>query len=496
MQKAIINLKKINKKLAESFALKNINIDLFPGEIHVIVGENASGKSAIMRLIAGFYQPDSGNYFLNGEAVTVLNLANAKRLGILYQHQDPLLFENLTVAENLLFDDLPKTKFGRLHKMAMFSKAKKILEMYHIDIDCRVRVRTLGYAQRFLIEAAKSLVKTWKVVILDEPTAVLGDTERNIVFSIVKSLKASGAGIFYVTHRLDEAIKVADRISVIRHGTVHKTELIEDINKDSLVRLMAGHMQLDRYPKPIQKRGKEVLKVKNLQSSYVLKNINFSLYKNEVLGITGLVGSGRTRLAECLAGVHPPSGGQVFLHNRQVVFKNPSEALAQGISLVPEDRFDNVILHRQNLMLNISLAALSRFSRWGYLNTGFIMEACNDYAQRFSIKPGNLTDFPDYYSGGNQQKVALARFLLLRSKIYILDEPTRGVDIATRVDIYNAIGDIVLKGASVILISSDIEEILGISDRVLVLANGQIACDLARDQVDEQKILEYSIMNN
>ncbi len=489
---SLLELSGICKSFSDGFALENVNLDLRPGEVHVVVGENGSGKSAIMKLLGGLYAPDEGAVTLDGAPCAFADIADAKAHGVMYQPQEPMLFENLSIAENLYFDLLPRGLLGGLNIFRLKADAQRLLAELGIRIDPGMLVSTLGYAQRQLLEAAKACVGTWKVVAFDEPTAAMAEPEREILFSIVRRLKAEGVGVFYVSHRMDEILKVGDRVSVVRQGRVFDTREVEDLDRESLVRMMTGRILTERYPRLERKRGKPVLEVKGLQSVPVLQDVSFSMRKGELLGVTGLMGSGRTRLAQCLFGAVEPSGGEIILDGAPVRFRDPSEALGRGIALVPEDRSENAILHRQDLVLNVTVASLRRFRGLAGLDSSFMHNLVKDYSDRLGLRPGRPGDRPDQYSGGNQQKVAVARWLARRSRIYILDEPTRGIDVASKVDIYNAIADLIAKGASVILISSDIEEILGLCDRVLVLAGGRIACDLPRSVATQELILEYA----
>ncbi len=492
MARPILELAGVSKSFSDGFALEDVFIDLYPGEVHVVVGENGSGKSAIMKLIGGLYSPDKGSLVLNGHSLSFADIADAKAHGIMYQHQEPMLYENLSVAENLFFDLLPRGRFGGLNALRLRADAFALLDKLGIRLDTNVSVWSLGYAQRLLLEAAKACVGKWAVVAFDEPTAAMAEPEREILFSIVRRLKAEGAGVFYVSHRLDEILKVGDRVSVVRQGKVLGTRAVGSLDRESLVRMMTGRLLTERYPRVERKRGRPVLEVRSLKSHPALIDISFTMRKGEFLGVTGLMGSGRTRLAQCLFGAVAPTGGEILLDGEPVRFKDPGDALENGIALVPEDRGENAILHRQDLVLNITVASLQRFNSLTGLNSAFMNNLTQDYSDRLGLKPGKPGDQPDHYSGGNQQKVAVARWLARRSRIYILDEPTRGIDVASKVDIYSAITDLVAKGASVILISSDIEEILGLCDRVLVLAGGRIACDLPRAKATQELILEYA----
>jgi len=487
-----LELSGISKRFGDGFALENIDLDLFPGEVHVVVGENGSGKSAVMKLVGGLYAPDSGELRLDGVPTSFTGVADAKSRGIMYRPQEPQLFENLSVAENLFFDQLPRGRWGGLDVLRLRSDAVALFAKLGISLDIRAGVAALGYAQRQLLEAVKTCVGTWKVVIFDEPTSAMAEPERAILFNIVRTLKKSGIGVFYVSHRLDEILRIGDRVSVVRQGRVEDTRSVDSLDRESLVHMMTGSLRTERYPRTSRVRGRVVLEVRGLRSGYVLRDVSFSVHKGEILGITGLMGSGRTRLAQCLFGAVESTAGELLLDGKPVLLKVPTDALSRGIALVPEDRSENAILHRQDLVLNVAVASLSRYKGIAGLNADFMRSLVSDYSSRLGVRPGRPSDRPDKYSGGNQQKVAIARWLARRSRIYIMDEPTRGIDVASKVDVYNAIADLVAKGASVILISSDIEEILGLCDRILVLAGGRIACDLPRAKATQELILEYA----
>ncbi len=488
----VLELSGIAKRFGDGFALEDIDLDLLPGEVHVVVGENGSGKSALMKLVGGLYAPDSGTLRLGGREVSLSSVADAKSRGIMYRPQEPQLFDNLSVAENLFFDRLPRSRFGGLDVLRLRSDAAALLEELGARLDLRAGASTLGYAQRQILEAAKTCVGSWKVVVFDEPSSAMAEPERETLFSIVRRLKGAGVGVFYVSHRLDEILKVGDRVSVVRQGRVVDTRAVGSLDREALFSLMTGRLMTERYPRAARQRGGAVLEARRLGSGHVLQEVSFSVRKGEILGITGLMGSGRTRLAQCLFGAVEPTAGELLLDGAPVRFRGPSDALAQGIALVPEDRGENAILHRQDLILNVTVASLRRFRGRTGLNAGFMQSLVQDYSRRLGVRPGLPGDRPDRYSGGNQQKVAVARWLARRARIYIMDEPTRGIDVASKVDVYNAIADMVAKGASVILISSDIEEILGLCDRVLVLAGGRIVCDLPRERATRELILEYA----
>ncbi|MCK5736697.1 MAG: sugar ABC transporter ATP-binding protein, partial [Spirochaetaceae bacterium] len=342
------------------------------------------------------------------------------------------------------------------------------------------------------VAAARGYVSQAELVIFDEPTSAMTEPERDILFDILNRLKDKGSGIFYISHRMDEIRRIGDRVSVIHKGRIRGTERCGEVDKNSLLKMMSEGVRKDRYPRLSVKPGPVVMKVKEITLEPILKGVNFYIRQGEILGITGLMGSGRTLLANCLFGITRPGKGCLEINGEEVNFHHPSEAMARGISLIPEDRAENGIFFRHNLIQNITTATLRRFKLNGVLNESFMRELTQEYVREMSIHPGNTGDIMDTYSGGNQQKVMVSRWLMNRSKIYIMDEPTRGIDAASKVDIYNAMNDMVDKGACIILFSSEIEEILGMSDRILVLAGGRISAEMDRKEATKESILSFA----
>jgi ribose transport system ATP-binding protein len=492
-RRPLLELKYIRKVFPE-FGLEGVDIDLQAGEVHVLIGENGSGKSTLMKLISGWFPPDGGAVIYKGEPVRFRSIHEAQKNGIIYLHQDVQSFDNLTVAENVFFGKLPRL-WGiptLVDLDQVLAVCREVFEELSIPIDPSEILGNLGYAQRQLVAAARGFISNSEIVIFDEPTSAMGEPDRDILFDIVSRLKERGTGIFYISHRMDEIRQVGDRVTVMHRGRILGTEDCDDVSRESLVRMMTGEVRKERYPRLPPKPGPVMLEVNDLTLEPILRGVNFHLRRGEILGITGLMGSGRTLLANCLFGIIRPSGGQIKVLGEEASFSNPGEAMASGISLIPEDRAVNGIFHRHNLMRNITSATLHRFKQRGVLDEGYMRELTQEYVQEMSIKPGNTGDIMDNYSGGNQQKVMVSRWLMNRSIIYVMDEPTRGIDAASKVDIYNTMNDMVDKGASVILISSEIEEILGMSDRVLVLAGGRIAAEMGRSEATKEKILELA----
>ncbi len=480
-------------KIFPGFALFDMSIDVRAGEAHVIVGENGSGKSSMMKLLAGWFPPDAGKVFVRDNQVGFRSMHEGQSAGVFYLHQDVQTCENLSVAENVFLGRLPTGRFSILFdRPRMIRECGAVFQRLGIDFAVETPVASLGYAERQLVAAVRAFVSDSEIVIFDEPTSAMNDGEREILFRIVDELKRDGRAIFYISHRLDEIRRVGDRVTVIHKGRIVTTEACDRIDHEALVKMMTAEVRSDRYPRLEQTVGPTVLSVRNLTKDPILKGVSFDLRRGEILGITGLMGSGRTLLASCLFGLAKPVGGSIEINGRAVEINTPWDAMAAGISLIPEDRVENGIFRRHNLVHNVTTATLNRFLRRFFLDERYMEELTLEYAEELTIKPGNPGDVMETYSGGNQQKVLVARWLMNRSHIYIMDEPTRGIDVAARVDIYNAMNDLTTKGAAVILISSEIEEILGMSNRVLVLEGGRIAAEFPWRDASKERILEYA----
>jgi ribose transport system ATP-binding protein len=491
---ALLELRSVGRYFSDDFSLRDISLELRAGEVHVLIGQNGSGKSALMKAICGIFRRDGGDILLDGQSVDFASVNDARGAGVVMQHQNPQLFDNLSVAENAFFRRIPRRRtFDRtLDRYKLHENCTELFGRLGIDISPEALVSELGYTQRLLVSAAQTCIAEAKVIVFDEPTAGMTDPEREVLFTIVREVRDRGVGVFYISHKLDEARKLGDRITVLHGGRV--AARLPDVNADreGLIRMMTGGTCSERYPRLRVDYGPKVLSVEGLRSGSVLRDVSFSLSKGEVLGITGLMGSGRTRLANCLFGQIRPSGGTISLDGRPVDFGHPSDALKRGVALIPEDREHNAAFHNQDIMRNMSVAALDRFLCASGLDRLYMEELTDEYIESLGILPGHPDDIMRSYSGGNQQKVVVARWLMSLCKIFIMDEPTRGVDAAARIDIYNAMNDLVTKGASIILISSDVEEILGMCDRVLVLAGGKIACDLPRAEATSEKIIDFA----
>jgi len=492
MAQNLLELNQIGKRLNNNFALENISLDLRQGEVHFITGENGSGKSALMKIISGRFLPDSGSISIDGQRVVIGSINEARRLGIVHQIQDVELFENLSVAENVFFGHLRRGMGIFLNGLRLSRRCQCLFDHLGVDLNPTVPVSTLGYAQKLIVSACATFVAKGRIVIFDEPTAGMGEKEREVFLRIVSGLRRRGAGIFYISHRLEEIPLIGDRLTVMQQGRINGHLESVDADRHTVIKMMIGHNCPERYPRLATTSGPTVLQVEHLSSAPALVDVSLRLNQGEILGLTGLMGSGRTRLANCLFGVTRMDGGIIRLGNDKVEFRHPADALAHGIAMIPEDRARNAIFDRQDAMSNLVSAALERFNTPAGLNPHYMEELSNEYLKSFGIVPQSLYGLINLFSGGNQQKIVIARWMMSMARIFIMDEPTRGIDAAARVDIYNGMNDLVSKGASILLISSDTEELLGMCDRILVLAGGSIAAEFSRQNASKEKILDSS----
>ncbi|MHB8128594.1 MAG: sugar ABC transporter ATP-binding protein [Mobilitalea sp.] len=487
MNSPLLELKNINLTVS-NFKISDISISLYPGEVHMIMGENGSGKSILMEMISGMIQPDSGEIFFNGQLVKPNSLSFFSSNELIFIQQHSILLESLSVAENLFFHNLPyKNKLLRTIDLDKLNKQfQELVHDLNLPIKMTDTVRTLGLAQRQMIEFCKAYISDAKVVILDEPSAALTPSERELLYRIVNHIKGRGAGIFYITHRIDDSMRIGDRISIIKNGTLAGTKIINETTEEAIVHLLIGKRLKERYPKMIIKKGKILLSVSNLSFEDKLTNINFQLREGEVLGITGLAGSGRTLLANCLFGA-AKYNGQIYINNKLVRISCPSVAIRNGIALLPENRFEDSFFKELDTNENVAFPSLHRFSRNHIINSDLMKQTVMDYINKINIPTLHRKSI-QAYSEGSLQKAIFAKWLMSRAKIFILDEPTRGIDLASKIDIYNFIGDMTKKKASIIYISSDIDEIMGICDRIAILADKTLVCDVPTNSITVEEI--------
>jgi len=490
----LLKLTNVSKRLSDYFSLKDINFELNEGEVHVLVGENGSGKSSLMNIICGFYQKDCGDIFINNNPVSFNSPADAKKYGISMIHQDSTLFDHFTVAENIYINSKPyiNKNLKIVNWKKMFSDCKILFENLGFNLNGERMVRNLSPAEKQIVEICRAYISNARIIIMDEPTSSLTKAETLLLFNIIKELKKSGVAIIYITHKLEEIKEVGDKITVIRDGEIIGTDHINSMNVDNIIYMMAGMSLNERYPKLKVKLGKEVLKVSNLCDGNFLEDINFSLRKREILGIFGLVGSGRTKIAKSINGERKIDTGEIIIEGRKVTISSPSDAIKSGIGCVTEDRMYNGLFTYRSIAENITSCNLSKVSNHLLIDRKIENELSKSYLDKLEIKINSVNEKVADISGGNQQKVVLAKWIMSKSKILILDEPTKGIDIASKLDLYNIMNEMVTKDVSIILISSDIDEIIGMCDRVIVLYNGKIAGIVSKSEANHKQIMSYA----
>ncbi len=494
MKEPILRLKNINLKLSDYFQLADINLDLFKGEVHVLTGENGSGKSSLMNIILGKYIKDSGEIIIDNCPVSINSPKDAKKLGITMIHQESSLFENFSVAENIFINNKPyiNKTLKIINWNKTYSDCQALFKRFNFTLDEKALVENLNLAQKQLVEICRAYISQARIIIMDEPTSSLAEAETALLFNIIKELKKSGVAVIYISHRLDEIQKIGDRISVIRNGEIIGTQSMHDMNVNSIIHMMTGQELKNRYPKLTVKTGRELLKVSGLYSGNVIKDINFSLKKGEILGITGLAGSGRSKIAKCLFGVDKIDSGEIFIDKKKITLNSPADAINAGIAYVTEDRTSEGLFMYLNITENISAPNTRKVSNKYIIDRGIENDLCENYVENLRIKVETLNEKAAYLSGGNQQKLVLAKWIMSKSKILIFDEPTRGIDVTSKVDVYNVMNEMVTKDISIILISSDVNEVIGMCDRIIVLYNGRIKAIVPRNDATHEKIMAYA----
>lgn len=489
-----LEMRKITKSFSDNKVLNNIDFFAERGKVHALIGENGAGKSTLVKILAGLFMPDSGEILIDGKQVSIGNPKQSQELGISMIHQDIKLFPDLNIAENIFVRREPIKKlkwFKFIDWDKAYRETRKYLDSFGLKINPHSLVKTLSTGQQKFIEIIKALSQNANIIIMDEPTAALTENEIAILFKVIKEVKKMDVAVIYISHRLEEITQIADRVTVIRDGELVQTSNIDDIDMDSIVRVMAGKEIDDRYPKLKVKLGKELLHAENLGYDGLIRNINFSVKKGEILGITGLSGSGRRTLAKVLFGINSPFEGRITINGKPFRAITPSIAKKNGLCYVTAVRSDEGLISNASIIKNITITNLRRVSTMGFIKRGSESRYADDYIERLEIK-ADSREIVDNLSGGKQKKVIFAKWLFTNAKILIIEEPTAGIDIGSKVDIYNIINELVLSGTAVILISSDLSEIMGMCDRILVMFNGEIRKTFNKGDATQEKILYYA----
>ena len=493
MEEIILRMQNISKSFPGVQALKNVSLDLRKGEVHSLLGENGAGKSTLMKCLAGIYPINSGTSEIKGKQVEIASPMDSIELGISVIHQELVLAEQLTVADNIFMGREFVNRMGFIDRDKINSECNAILEQLDVDFDASTRVFTMSTAQRQMLEIAKALSRKVEILVMDEPTAAVSQREVERIFEIIQSLKAKGITIVYISHRMDEILRIADRITVLRDGTKVDTVNAEETDKQQLVRMMIGYNLSKYYVKSRHAVGEEILRTEHItRKDSKVRDASFVLHKGEIIGFAGLVGSGRTELIQTVYGIEPPQSGSISLYGKQVSIRNPRQALDAGICLVPEDRKFLGLFLGNHVRFNLSIGILKRFIQWKYagVNISMEQELAEEYIDKLSIKVSSQTQKVVNLSGGNQQKIVIGKWLLASKDIIILDEPTRGVDVGAKAEIYALMDQLIAQGKSIIMISSELPELINMSDRIYVMRNGEIIKEFDdSEHFDQEEIL-------
>lgn len=490
-----LKMEGITKAFPGVVALSNVDFDVRKGEIHALVGENGAGKSTLMKILGGVYMPDKGNMEINGKRVKIMcpldSLKN--KVGIIYQEFN--LVPSLSIAENLFVGrEVLKTKFGHLNKRDMLKQAQAVMAKLGLDnVTCATEVRKLSVAVQQLIEIGKAIFNDIDILVMDEPTAVLTDKETHRLFELMKDLKEKGISIIYISHRLEEVIELCDRVTILRDGEYISTldNSCNKVSKEEIVRLMVGRDLKDYFPKKnSQTRDENILEVADLSKNGVFNKINFNLKKGEILGFAGLVGAGRTEIMKSLFGAMKVDSGEILLEGAKIHIDSPDSAKKAGIGFVPEDRKREGVVLKMSLGDNICLSIEDKINCLGHIIQSKKKNLVENFIASLSIRPAIPDRLIKDFSGGNQQKAVIAKWLAINPKVIILDEPTRGIDIGSKVEIYNVINKLSDQGVGIIIVSSELLELLGMCDRIIVIHEGEITGEFSKEEFDQQAIMK------
>ncbi|MCJ7788806.1 MAG: sugar ABC transporter ATP-binding protein [Candidatus Atribacteria bacterium] len=486
-------MKNITKIFPGVVALNKVNFNLLPGEVHVLVGENGAGKSTLIKCIAGAYQPDEGEIYFKGKKILITSPKKAQELGIATIYQEFNLIPELTLGQNIFLGREPKKLNNLLIDWKnLYKKAKELIESLGIELDPRLLVSEASISQQQMIEIAKALSMDAKIILFDEPTSALAAKDIEILFKIIKKLREKKIGIIYISHRLEEIKEIGDRVTTFRDGEYIDTFDANKLAMDKLIYSMIGREIKDQFPRTYNKPNEELLRVEKLTRKGLFKNISFNVRSGEIVGFAGLIGSGRTEVMNAIFGSDKIDSGRVFIEGREIK-PTPRKCVSLSMGFIPEDRKDNGICLKLSVKENIIHAAMSNLFKNGIINVKKEEEYANQYIEKLRIKTPSLYKQVRYLSGGNQQKVVLAKWLLTKAKIFIFDEPTRGIDVGAKSEFHKLMDVLVAEGAALIMISSEMPEILGMSDRVYVMNEGRITTELSREEASQEKILSYAM---
>jgi ribose transport system ATP-binding protein len=494
MVEELVRVEHISKAFSGVAALEDVHFDLRPGEVHALLGENGAGKSTLMKIISGVYSRDAGDFFVNGQRIQGnLTPQTAQALGIGIIHQELNLCPHLTVGENI-FLNREFTRSGFLNAKKQRQESRQYLRALNLDIDPDTPIARLPVSKQQMVEICKTLSMNARIIIMDEPTSALTEKEIEDLFKVIALLKSEGRGIIYISHRLEELSRIVDRVTVLRDGRHVKTLNFAETSLPEIISLMVGRTLDEKFPRIEVERGGTALEVKNISSpaGVGVKKVSFNLYKGEILAFAGLMGAGRTELVRAISGADRMSEGEVIINGKPVKINSPSDAIRNGLFCAPEDRKRDGLCVKMTLAENITLPSLDIISSFGVVNRRLETGKTREMIRSLKIKATGTEQYVRTLSGGNQQKVVVGKWLMRNAQVVIFDEPTRGIDVASKIEIYNIINDLKKSGIGVMFVSSELPEVLGMSDRVLVMCNGKITAELETRKTNQEEILHYA----
>ncbi len=500
--KPLLKVKNISKDFSGGYALKNVDLQIYPGEVTAIIGENGAGKSTLMKIVSGVHTQYEGTVELNGKAIHFKNPKDAAEKGIVIIHQELNLIPYLSITENLFLGKELTNRFGLLDYPKMNKKAKELLSRLQLDINPSTTLNQLRVGHQQIVEIAKALLLESKVLIMDEPSSAISDNEVKLLFEIIRNLKSKGVAIVYISHKINELFEIADRFAVLRDGKNAGSGSMGDTTHDQLIQMMVGRDLKDSFEKKRVQHGKELLRVENLslqnpknKNDFLVHDVSFTLHKGEVLGIAGLMGAGRTEVLEAIFGLFPKQvSGKIYIEEQAIQIKSISDAIAAGIGFVPEDRKLQGLILGMSVEMNTTLANLEEVSRFGFLSKKKEASISSYYINTLNTKVASPKMDVQTLSGGNQQKIVIAKWLATKPKILLLDEPTRGIDVGAKSEIYKLIGELAARGIGIIVVSSELPEILAIADNIFVLSESKLTATLNRNEANEENIMRAALI--
>jgi rhamnose transport system ATP-binding protein len=495
MTKTILRLEDISKRFSGVEVLHDVCFDLRPGEVHALLGENGAGKSTLVKVITGYHQPDRGEIYLDDELVAFIDTRDSRQAGIAAIYQELSLFPDLDVAENIFVGRHPLNYGLKVDWRQLYEEARELLDSLGVKIELKQKARHLSIAQQQIVEIARAFSINARILIMDEPTSSLTLNEVAELFSLVRNLRESGTAIIFISHRLEELFEIADRVTVLRDGYYIDTCNIKETSRDDLLRKMVGRTISEQYPKIEVNPGEILLQVDHLNSEGLFTDVSFELRGGEILGMAGLVGAGRTNLAESIFGIRPAQSGTITIEGKEVTISSPHQAIDLGLAYVPEDRQQNGLIPNMQLTPNISLPKLEDFAKYRWILNKKERKFAYSAALQMEVRARSIWQLARELSGGNQQKVVLAKWLSTHPRILILDEPTRGIDVGTKAAVHKLMSDLAAEGLAILMISSELPEILGMSDRIIVMREGLVTAHFSRTEATQEKIIAAATQN-